>query len=509
MSISNPAITIGVSAVDTAKDVLAQTDANVKRTTDSIEQSGNKLTTKFTEVSARFKQNMSSILQTAAGLGAGIAGFATSFDTLERAQVAADRANLTYSKSLERLNEMQASGKASAEELANQQEQVRIASEKARLAQDALGDTYTNFLANVPGQLISFGVAANGIYTMLRGHQVAGSVSATAHAATYSGALASMNVSNLRTIASTIALRAATIAAFLTNPATAAILGVATLITLVAFNVGGLRDAFYNLGKAVYEFFVQYFKPLADGMKWFYDNVLKPIGDFMSGEGVQSAEAYSESLSDVSDMTYQTADASAEYMNYLARLEAMTKDIDETTDAYGGTLAQQGVQYQENIGYVKTLTDATKELSSTQREANAFSDRGTSVSYQKGEFRATGELADARDKYAGIEGGLIKIGSNWLPKNLTVAKRALSSAQDMLSRYSRRIGTPDTRSEVERMAELRTRVDEARAAYEQEKINVQVTVNQNGAKTESVDVQITDARNRVLRASRQTLAGAG
>lgn len=554
---------IGVSAVDTAKDVLAQTDQNIKRTADTVVSQGSRVESASTSMAARFRANAASIMTTAAGLGAGIVGFATSFDTLERAQVAAGRANLVYEKSLDRLKEMHEEGKVSAQEYANQEEAVRLNAEKAKLTQDALGDTYTNFLANVPSQLISFGVAANGIYTMLRTQQTATSVSSVTSGATYTGALASMSAANVQLQVSTMSLSAVMKAAFLSNPITLPLVIIAGLITAIAFNVGGLRDRFFELGKAIYDFFVQYFKPLADAMAWFYNNVLKPIGSFMGGAGLESAEAYSGGMADLGEYTtvatestaelkdymqelaQQTADTRDENLNYLQsigkldlalgltndRLSLMTNYLKDTEreqqqlvqdsfDLVAGTYGvqfalnasnDQLIQMASNLKEVQAQTRTTissfTELKQAQDNLSGNTE-SAGVTYSRGsDFRATGELGKARQKYAGLD--LVKVGSNWQPADLLDAKRDFMRAQDSLSMFKRNAGAIDTRFEVERLAELQQNVDSAKARYAQELINVQIVVNQNGSKTESVDTEVTSSRNRQLRTRRQVLAGAG
>ncbi len=523
---NNPSIVIGVSAIDTAKDVLTSVDSRIKQTTTNIETEGNKINTKFAQISASIRQNITGIATTAAGLTAGIVGFATSFDTLERSQVGADRAALMYAKSQETLNDMLKSGKASATEIANATEQVRVNSERARLAQDQLGDTYKNFLANVPAQLISFGTSASAIYSMVKAHQL------------------------------TMAQRVWQIAM---GPVGWAILGISTLIVLITTNAFGFRDALYSLGKAVYDFFVQYFKPLADGMKWFYDNVLVPIGNFMGGSAVQSADAYSVSVSNLGvqvqetavkikdfdsymqDLAQDTQDARGDNLLYLAsigklgdaigltneKLELMTdylRDVDRenkqvltsnfklVTDTYGLqyvlTLENEELELlARNLRVVQEYFDNAAKSATDFKEASkpeeTSEDRGNITS----EFRATGELAQAREKYPGM--ALLKIGSNYLPRDLTVAKRQMLTAQDALSSFKRRNSDSWSRSSLERLGELQERAETTRERYEAERITVQNIININRDGSGDVYTQVRDKQNRLLKSSRQVLLGSG
>jgi hypothetical protein len=91
---------------------------------------------------------------------------------------------------------------------------------------------------------------------------------------------------------------------------------------------------------------------------------------------------------------------------------------------------------------------------------------------------------------------------------LLIAQREKEAAAQMLSSYKRRIGTPDSRSEAERLAELEDRYTQASNRYAEESINVQVTVNNNAGNTD-VTTRVTDDRNRVLKSSRQVIATTG
>jgi hypothetical protein len=259
---NNPAIVIGVSAVNTADAELKKLDDKIRESTGIVQTEGNKMASSTSStsdkvsnatsaMSEKVRQNYLRIAQAAAGLGAGIVGFATSFSTLEKAQTRSDQAQLTYERSLSRLNQMIAEGGHSADELAQQQEKVRINSEKAKQAQDDLNDTYTNFFANIPSQMIGFGVAAQSIYAMLGTTQKTSSATTAASAITYNGALASMNVANQTTAISTMTLGNVMRTVFLSNPITLPLIAVSAVVMALAFNVGGLRDRMNELGKAI------------------------------------------------------------------------------------------------------------------------------------------------------------------------------------------------------------------------------------------------------------------
>ena len=255
---SNPAITVGVIAEDHASAVLDGVDSKVKQLADQVESSGDKTISKFSQMKTNIKAHAAEIATGIASTTAGMISFATSFSVLERSQLTADKAQLSYQRSLKTLNDLQASGKATSEQLAIATEAVRLNAEKADLAQQHQSDTYMNFMANIPMQMISMGTGISAMFTAITGESLA----------------ASLGLDEFKI---------ASISAFITNPVGLAIIGITTLILLLVFNVGGLRDMVFKLGDAILDFLDAHFKPLADAIRWFLDNVAKPLGQFFGG----------------------------------------------------------------------------------------------------------------------------------------------------------------------------------------------------------------------------------
>jgi hypothetical protein len=107
MSANNPAVVIGVSAVDSSKQVLQQFDKNVAQTAQNVEVQGQKIITRTSQMSQAFRENTLKITTAAAALGAGVTSLATSFGDLDKAQlsvqtqqVAVARANDTLERSI-------------------------------------------------------------------------------------------------------------------------------------------------------------------------------------------------------------------------------------------------------------------------------------------------------------------------------------------------------------------------------------------------------------------------
>ncbi|WP_415283903.1 hypothetical protein [Candidatus Nitrososphaera sp. FF02] len=263
------------------------------------------------KTSDKIIKNFGSIATAATGLTAGIIGFSTSFSTLEKAQTKADQAQLTYAKSLETLNEMQEKGTYSSVELANQQERVRIAAEKAKQAKADESDVWLNFLANVPAQMVSFGVSANSIGNMLRASNTTTAVSVRGMSFAYTGALGSMNVANAVTTASTNTLSMALKAAFLSNPIGLVIMGITTVVMLLVTNIDAVTEALTAAGKAIFDFLFTYFRPFAELISWVGD-ALGMTNDKLGTDMPQAAQKAGDALDDFGTKSKDALDTANE-----------------------------------------------------------------------------------------------------------------------------------------------------------------------------------------------------
>jgi hypothetical protein len=291
---------------------------------------------------------------------------------------------------------------------------------------------------------------------------------------------------------------------FLSNPITLPLIAITTLIGLVATNTFGLRDAFFDLGKGIHEFLEVYFKPLADGMKWFYESVLVPIGDLMGGSATQSAYAYSDSLGALNTTTLETANSSIKYADYIAELEAKLKTATVASVALDSELDTHGRKLQQTTGYVIELANATAGLTDAQLELGRATSQ--SVTSEKGEFRATGELAQAREKYGDVP--LIKVGGNWRPTELVDSQRDFERESNLLSRMRDNFSRNGlSRQNLERLNEQRAVVDLARERYETAKANVKVIVQNNRDGSTDITVENGDETHHERRSRYQSTHG--
>jgi hypothetical protein len=403
---SNPQVTIGVSAVDNAKQVLEGVDSKVSQTADIVVKSGDKMQSKTAQASSAILKNWQGLATGAATLGAGIVSFATSFDTLEKAALRTDQAQLTYSRSLERLNDLQKSGKASSADLSNAQEQLRINAEKLKQAQDSQNDTYTNFLAQVPLQMLSFGTS---FVTMAT----------------------TMGISTGTLTSALGVLKAAMISAFVTNPAGIAILAVTTLVAALVFNIGGLRDAFVGLGKVILDFLDRHFKPLADAIRWFIDGIQWLTGQF----SVDLPSSIDTSASAVTEFSQVTQDASVMLANADMQIQNIQLDLGQGIPAAVDT-ATASLDVLDNK--LTQVADKAKELHSSIR-GNQFEESKGGVG-----FGAKGRSAQAaRDKY-GVD-DVDYVNGRWVPGGARKGQNVSENIEAFLRRYrSGRTGVDDS-----------------------------------------------------------------
>lgn len=382
MSANNSAIVIGVSAVNTASETLESLDNKVKETTGVITNESNKIATATSTISEKFKASYSSIVAststlgtkikenfvgiatTAAGLGSGITSLALSYGDLEKVQTRVDTANVTYQRSLQTLTKLQDSGKASAEQLALAQEDVRVKAEQLKQAQGDVSDAYTQFLANIPNQLIGFGVAAQSMYSMLGKSQTANAVSTIESTATYEGALTSMNIANVETTESTITLGNVMRTVFLSNPVTLPLVALGALLTAVAFNVGGLRDRFNDLGKMLGDL-LPGLRPILDALGY--------LGNLLAGITGQSDDLTksNKDLKDAQDATAKSADNLASSTDAVSDSLVKTKQAVQSLNDYlneqNGKLADT---YHSNLLYVESTGAVKDALSLSNDELN-------------------------------------------------------------------------------------------------------------------------------------------
>ena len=253
---NNANILLLITAENKASQVLQQVQEQATQTQDKISQANEKVSQSVQKVERNYLQAGAAFT----AVGASVAGFVTSLDNLERAQLKVDIAQ-------KHVNDLIARGKAGTEE-------YRIAQEKLRLAQDNLNDTYVNFIAGIGPQMFSI------IFGLQAGFKALGVTSV------------SQLIPAIRGVGTALK------ATFITNPVGIAILGITTVIGLLVFNVGGLRDKIVALGNQILSFIDAHLKPLADAIRFIID-LFKPLGEIF---GLVMPQEMSETQNAIEDL---------------------------------------------------------------------------------------------------------------------------------------------------------------------------------------------------------------
>ena len=308
-------ILLVVSAEDKASAVLENIKSKVFSAQQSVIDSNARIEAANSKVAISFENQ----IKAAAGLAsvaAGVVSFAASFSRLEaasinteRAMVMQDKATRTLSEAQERHEKLMLSGTASADQLADAERDVAIArdsasvaTQRAALAQDNLRDTYMVFAANVAPQVISMTVGTITAFRNLGITSLAQIPIIGALSAAHVGHAVSMGVVSTAYHTASLAVKAFQIA---TGPVGWAILGISTLVALLATNTFGLRDAFVAAGKFIIDFLDQHLRPLADAIRWVVD-ALRPLSDIMGFTVPQAVQTASDSIYDFNTQVIAT-----------------------------------------------------------------------------------------------------------------------------------------------------------------------------------------------------------
>ncbi len=259
---ANSNVILLITAENKASQVLQQVQQEATKTEGEITKANQNIAQSTQKVNTSMLQTVGSF----AAIGAGAVGLVTSFTTLERAQIgvetahkrlitaqaSAESAQKAYNAAVAKFGPDSEQAHIALLRLQAANEQLPIAEDKARLAQDRLTETYLNFAANIAPQVISLIVGIQGA----------------------SARLATTSLSSL--IPSIRGVGIAMITSFITNPVGIAIIAITTVVILLATNVGGLRDKVVELGNEILAFIDVHLKPLGDAIRFLID-LFKPL----------------------------------------------------------------------------------------------------------------------------------------------------------------------------------------------------------------------------------------
>jgi len=322
--------------------------------------------------------NFKDVALGASSATAGIVSFATSFSSIDKAALQARRAQTAYEASLvtvdqaqKRVNDLINKGRQgtteydiAVQQLAVAQQRVTDAADKAKLAQDAYNDRVLNFAAGIAPQMISITFGIQKVMDGLKFNFTDLSI-----------------VMQQRLIPAITNVRVASIAAFITNPVGLAIIGITTLVTLLVFNVGGLRDAIVDLGRRIFEFIQQHLKPLADLLSWLNDSVVQPLARTLGITAVESTNKASNAFNNFEQETIQLGHGLGALEDQITNevIPAMNPGITENVKAVETVFKGTEAVIQRNIELYGKIGRTAVENAEIMLESSSITVTGLSA----------------------------------------------------------------------------------------------------------------------------------
>jgi len=313
------------------------------------------------------------------------------FDSLEKIEVASSRSTLNVQRAqdqlanaTDKLNKMQNDGKSSAADLAKQQEQVRLAQEKLSVVtqnnqriQGDLNEAYVHFAQSVGPIAIEAGVAINGLWSNLSKNSGALKAGVTGVIGAFGnlgnsmknsvGSLVSfkdgvaglpgvLTVAKASTIGlsegmatmpaaasgASLGVKGLTISIkglqFTLGPIGIALIAITTLMTALATNAFGIRDAVNSAGKA-----------LGDMLP-----ILRPVLGVL--------QEFGRMLGLTDDAANSAADAQKNFSDTSSELSGAAKAAAQNLQGEQAALAALGNQQQKNLDDAVTYLQSTKDF---------------------------------------------------------------------------------------------------------------------------------------------------
>jgi phage-related protein len=261
-----------VKAIDEASKTLENVGKNVKQLGEEVEEVGSQ--TRKTKASAR------DLITGFSGLATSAFALYNAFDRVETSQVALDRANLQVKASLNAVEDAQRrynavvekygadseQAQAAAKDLQLAQERYQIACEKANIAQGNVNQAIMHMALSVVPTLVT--MVDSGVKAFQSFH-------------------AAIDMVN-----KAVAFLAA-------NPLMAVIMAIGLVVgaLITAYQTcEPFRNAINAIGEAIYNFFKPALDVIIGALTWLWDNILKPLGNFLVNVWIAQWNAVSSAL---------------------------------------------------------------------------------------------------------------------------------------------------------------------------------------------------------------------
>ncbi len=328
-------VTLLIQADDRATQVLNKVQNDLNKVQDNITRGNEKISESTKKLNTSTLHTISSF----ASFTAGATALYTSFSNLDKAQLrvasaqkeviaaqaSALQAQLVYQRSVERFGETSERTSHALLRLKSSEEQLIIAQEKARLAQNDLSDTYLNFIVNLAPQTISLAIGLQGAFR----------------------AIGITSITQL--VPSIHAVGGALKGAFITNPVGIAIIGIASAVTLLATNTFGLGDKIITLGNIILGFIDKHLKPLGDAIRFVID-ALKPITDLFGSIFPASIESSNNAISRLESISIDSFnDIEANLLELSTNGSNQFFNLEESVNKFSDTLNEKMLEASKSI----------------------------------------------------------------------------------------------------------------------------------------------------------------
>ena len=369
---------------DSTKQVTQSTNsmgdayAKASSQTDEVNKAYGRVDESAKKTSVSFTQQVSAVNTLAlSGLTLGL-----SFERVEKAQLANDKANLLVEKSMERVDQATKAvavaiakyGEGSAQavdaqdKLAIATESLTVAESRQEIVSQDLNQTYMQTALSVVPAVVGILTSLSAVKTMMLGTNAA--------EATSEGFLASVRTAGL---GPTLAATAATWglnSALLANPITWVVIAIVALgVALVAaYNYcKPFKDAVDALGAAIGQGLSQALAVVKGALEWLWNNILFPLGNFLIGAFMGAINVIGEKLGWLAGVLKPIGDAFGWLAGVIGgAINAVSKAIEE----YNGMVkaaeesTKNGLSVMENFYRYKydSMTAKVDEALSKQLE---------------------------------------------------------------------------------------------------------------------------------------------
>lgn len=440
-------INIILKASDQASAEIAAAGNKISESMQNVERSSQGVAEAQKNVDASAK----SLVLGFSGLATSSFSLFESFDRIEKSQVAVDRANLQvktsakaaedaqdkYNEAMQKYGASSEKAKDAAQALALAEEKHQVAVERAEIAQGNMNEA----MARSALQVIPTAITMIGSISMLSQNWAAVTQVAT-------GAQAALN------------------AVMNANP-------ILLVITAIGIIVGALaalyatckpvRDALNAIGQTLYNFFKPAIDAVVGALAWLWNNVLVPLGNFLSGVFGGIIKALGDAFNWLAGAVKPVADALGAVAN------AVGGAWNWLTSTIGGAVNAIGGAFSSLTGFTEDTAEAvTRATQDTVEQSNrAMGQMAVGIeSIQSSVPIFGGALGAMKDAVLGFTGQTEAYYTAWRDESIRIVTDNLTKQEtEINTKYTEQCAAID-KALTEQVATITTKYDEMTKAVE-------------------------------------------